>query len=158
MCVSHVVVKYKKFFSTKILANFLYLYIYVIRCQISLNPPPSKCQKWSKPISHVRRITLGGGRIPGVHLPQMEQRVVPPLATGIHSSLSRSADLISRGSHERLQFGISFWLGRTSGLARVDGQYVLYMSAPALDVRRHISNLGRPATVFKVCKGRWWFR
>lgn len=82
----------------------------------------------------------------------------PPLATGIHSSLSRSADLISRGSHERLQFGISFWLGRTSGLARVDGQYVLYMSAPALDVRRHISNLGRPATVFKVCKGRWWFR
>lgn len=55
MCVSHVVVKYKKFFSTKILANFLYLYIYVIRCQISLNPPPSKCQKWSKPISHVAK-------------------------------------------------------------------------------------------------------
>ena len=131
MCVSHVIVKYRKFFSfsTKI-SNLLC--IYVIRCQISLNPPPSKCQKWSKPISHVRRITLGEGRIPGVHL--------------------------SRGSHERLQFGISFWLGRTSGLARVDGQYVLYMSAPALDVRRHISNLGRPATVFKVCKGRWWFR
>lgn len=31
---------------------------------------------------------------------------------------------------------------RTSGLARVDGQYVLYMSAPELDVRRHISNFG----------------
>lgn len=73
MCVSHVIVKYRKFFSfsTKI-SNLLC--IYVIRCQISLNPPPSKCQKWSKPISHVRRITLGGGRIPGVHLPQMEQR------------------------------------------------------------------------------------
>lgn len=54
MCVSHVIVKYRKFFSfsTKI-SNLLC--IYVIRCQISLNPPPSKCQKWSKPISHVAK-------------------------------------------------------------------------------------------------------
>lgn len=88
----------------------------------------------------------------------LEQTKGGPLATGIHSSLSPSTDLISGGSHE-----ITVWhiilAERTSGLARVDGQYVLYMSEPALDVRRHISqpNLGRPrrtlATVFKVCKG-----
>lgn len=73
-------------------------------------------------------------------------------------SIRHYRDLISGGSHE-----ITVWhiilAERTSGLARVDGQYVLYMSAPALDVRRHISqpNLGRPRHGIQSVQGTWWF-